>query len=75
MDFIDGQLLRDFDPSCEYLNPRILMKSFVGCALPIYLCDGADRHYENYIIRHDSVFFAIDFFLEGNRNQHLIVME
>ena len=41
------------------------MESFVGCALPIYLCDGADRHYENYIIRRDSVFFAA--FLFGRK--------
>ncbi len=37
------------------------MESFIGCALPLYLCDGADRHYENYIIRRDSIFYAIDF--------------
>ena len=68
MEFIDGVLLRDFDPNSPSLDPYLLMESFIGCALPLYLCDGADRHYENYIVRQDSLFYAIDFtFLFGNK--------
>jgi hypothetical protein len=68
MDYIDGCMLRDFDPNRRSLNPDTLMKSFIACALPLYLCDGADRHYENYIIGHDGLFYAIDFtFLFGNK--------
>ena len=67
MNLVQGMLLRDFQSSAD-LDPVIIARSMVRCALPLYLVDGADRHNENYIIGSDSILRSIDFhFCFGRR--------